>query len=162
MPVSVFQALEKHFAKLDAKSGPYQAVKFEDKAEEISLVISCEGITVQNGWYLLPLAHPGVSCSSVVNVPICIKCKYFMLFGLGNLLFVCQAGYNTEINIMELHMMFLIIIVTASCECYLLMLHDNPSRSQRSKLITINVINGSLAAKFELSGPRQMRGQEKG
>ena len=58
--------------------------------------------------------------------------------------------------------MFLIIIVTAPCECYLLMLHDNPSRSQRSKLITINVINGYLAAKFELSGPRQMRGQEKG
>ena len=96
VPVSVFQALEKHFAKLDAKSGPYQAVKFEDKAEEISLVISCEGIIVQNGWYLLPLAHPGVSCSSVVNVPICIKCKYFMLFGLCNLLFVCAKLVTTQ------------------------------------------------------------------
>lgn len=67
----MFQALEKHFAKLDAKSGPYQAVKFEDKVEEISLVISGKGIIVQNGWFLLPLTHPGVSCSSVVDVSIC-------------------------------------------------------------------------------------------
>lgn len=67
----MFQALEKHFATLDAKPGPYQAVKFEDQIEEISLVISGKGVIVQNGWYLLPLTHPGVSCSSVVDVCHC-------------------------------------------------------------------------------------------
>ena len=54
----MFKALQNHFATKNAEPGPHQKVEFENK--EISMDIPREGITVRNGWHLLPLTHPGV------------------------------------------------------------------------------------------------------
>lgn len=64
--MSILQALENHFATKKAEPGPHQKVEFEDK--EISMDIPRGGITVQNGWHLHPLTHPGVRYISVINM----------------------------------------------------------------------------------------------
>ena len=74
--MSILQALENHFATKKAEPGPHQKVEFEDK--EISMDIPRGGITVQNGWHLHPLTHPGVRYILVINMH-CFGSKHWVL-----------------------------------------------------------------------------------
>ena len=53
------QAIEDNYSRLNAISGPRFMVQFEN--DTISLVISEDGICLENGWTITPLIPPVVS-----------------------------------------------------------------------------------------------------
>lgn len=53
------QAIDAKYTKAAAIVGPDQEVIFE--GEEITLDIPKEGVSLENGWTIIPYTHPGVS-----------------------------------------------------------------------------------------------------
>ena len=56
--VFLSQVVCSEYATMGARVGPHQKVMFAGK--EITLDIPLEGITLDTGWTITPLVHPGV------------------------------------------------------------------------------------------------------
>ena len=58
MVCTLSQAVHSEYATMGARMGPHQKVMFAGK--EITLDIPPKGITLDTGWTITPLVHPGV------------------------------------------------------------------------------------------------------